>query len=110
MEEEIEYGEYIRVMIKLDLSKSLLRKKKLAIEELEPMWISFIYERLLDFCYNCGIIGHGFKECALRDGKGKHVYGEQLPYCVNLRAGFQGSMKLKMNGNPGETKQGDVNC
>lgn len=62
MEREIEWGEYMQVRIKLDISKPLIRKKKLVIREFEQMWVNFLYERLPDFCYSCGIIDHGFKE------------------------------------------------
>lgn len=62
-DEEIKWGEYMRVRVKLDISKPLLKKKKLAIEEFELMWVSFSYEKLPDYCYGCLVIGHRYKEC-----------------------------------------------
>lgn len=28
-----------------------------------PYWVRFTYERLPDFCYCCGCMGHGHQEC-----------------------------------------------
>ena len=41
--------------------------KKKAIEGGEQRWIAFKYERLLNFCYRCGLLNHGLKDCP--DGK-----------------------------------------
>lgn len=60
---EIEWGEYMRVRVTLKVTKPLIKKKKLTIEAMELVWITFSYERLLDFCYWCGIMGHGHKDC-----------------------------------------------
>lgn len=48
---EIEWGEYMRVRVKMDVTKSLVRKKKLAIRAMEPVWITISYKRLPDFYY-----------------------------------------------------------
>ena len=40
-----------------------MRGKMIQIEDLEPSWVVFKYERLPIFCYRCGILGHQDKEC-----------------------------------------------
>ena len=40
-------------------------------EEEDRDWCRFEYEFLPDFCYTCGIIGHGEKDCATKVKKGE---------------------------------------
>lgn len=75
-----------------DITKILVRKKQLVINDLKPMRVYFSYERLPNYCYGCGVIGHGL-ECNLWVDKWKKVLEDQLPYNTDLRAGFQGNKK-----------------
>lgn len=59
----VEWGDYMRVRVKLDISKPLVRKKKQTIRMIEPMWIKFSYERLPDYYSCCRGIGYGHKDC-----------------------------------------------
>ncbi|KAE8780677.1 hypothetical protein D1007_46141 [Hordeum vulgare] len=34
------------------------------------LWCRFEYEHMPDFCYTCGVIGHGEKECSTRPTRG----------------------------------------
>jgi hypothetical protein len=47
-------------------------------KEKEQKVISFKYEYLPDFCYNCGIIGHTEKLCQSRNGREDRQYGTWL--------------------------------
>lgn len=56
---ENEWGKYMIITVKLNISKPIVRKKKLKLGRLEPVWIWLSYERLQDFCFCCGVLGHG---------------------------------------------------
>jgi hypothetical protein len=61
-EDGIGWSEYLRVRIRLDLSKPLARGRVLKLNG-EPSWIAFQYERLPKFCFQCGVIHHGVTGC-----------------------------------------------
>ncbi|KAM7473677.1 hypothetical protein LguiB_020920 [Lonicera macranthoides] len=71
-------GKYIRVRVIIDISKLLKRGVKVGLaNDTTLIWISVSYERLPDFCFECGRIDHSFKDCSVflnfsiknRDGK-----------------------------------------
>jgi hypothetical protein len=59
------WGASLRVKILLDLSKPLPRGRKINIEG-NASWITFQYERLPKFCFQCGVISHGKMGCSQR--------------------------------------------
>lgn len=48
---------FMRVRVILDITKPLRRKMKLK-KGGDWMWVDFKYERLPNFCFLCGVIGH----------------------------------------------------
>lgn len=54
---EIEWGEYMRIRVKINITKPIPRKKKLNLGFLEPVWVTISYERLSNFCYVCRLMG-----------------------------------------------------
>lgn len=78
-EGKIEWGEFIRVRVTLDITKPLLRRKRLAIAEKELVWITFSYERLPNFCYWC-VMGHNHCDCALWRNEKEKKTESTLPY------------------------------
>ena len=62
-ESGVQWGRYLRVKVKVDVSKKLVRGKKIAFEGREQRWIAFKYERLPNFCYRCGLLNHGLRDC-----------------------------------------------
>lgn len=84
------WGEYLRVKIRLDLSKPLSRDRMLHVQNLS-IWIAFKYEKLPNYCYQCGVIMHGQKGCD-REGswrspstKADQPYGPWLRVIFPLR-------------------------
>jgi hypothetical protein len=59
------WGESLRVKILLDLAKPLQRGRKINIEGIAH-WITFQYEHLPKFCFQCGVIWHGKTGCSRR--------------------------------------------
>ncbi|XP_050222924.1 uncharacterized protein LOC126673013 [Mercurialis annua] len=59
-------GKYIRVRVKVDISKPLKRGLKVKLGPEDGVILAVLrYERLPDLCYKCGIIGHPMLECPL---------------------------------------------
>lgn len=51
------------VRVKIDVTKKLIRGKKIRFENDNHRWVFLKYERLPNFCYIYGKLGHGGKEC-----------------------------------------------
>uniref|UniRef100_A0A803PJK4 Reverse transcriptase domain-containing protein n=1 Tax=Cannabis sativa TaxID=3483 RepID=A0A803PJK4_CANSA len=85
------WGPFLRIRVEIDVSKPLLRGQMVAFPWIkDELWLEFRYERLPDFCYECGIIGHVFDKCQvylekIDDGKepdlayGPWMEGSPLP-------------------------------
>lgn len=49
------------------------------MKDTDAVWVDFRYERLGDFCYNCGCLGHIDKGCSKEVGQEmKKKYGSWL--------------------------------
>lgn len=63
----------------MDITQPLKRGFFLRRPGEEDLWVKFRYERLSDFCYCCGRVGHNFNECKERDeSKEKPVFDGDL--------------------------------
>ena len=62
---ECECRNYIRVRVTIDVFQPLCRGQVIRLEDNEKVWVTFRYERLPNFCYWCGCLDHGDKECDL---------------------------------------------
>jgi hypothetical protein len=65
-DEGVGWGKYLRVRVKLDLSKSLSQGRILKLEE-KTIWVPFQYERLPRYCFDCGTIRLGRAGCLWRN-------------------------------------------
>jgi hypothetical protein len=95
IDDEVGWGEYLRVKILLDLSKPLARGRQLHLLG-KSVWILFKYEKILKFCFSCGVIRHGPKGCTQYvprrspSAQGENPYGPWLRvsfYCRNFGYG-----------------------
>ncbi|KAE9465341.1 hypothetical protein C3L33_02748, partial [Rhododendron williamsianum] len=57
------FKDYLRLRVIIDITRPLKKGFFLKRREKEDLWIRFKYERLSDFCYVCGLIGHGLNDC-----------------------------------------------
>ena len=76
----IQWGKSLRARIMMDITKKLVRGKKITIEGGESRWIHFKYERLPNFCYNCGLLSHAIRDCPESVGLNVQIIESQLQY------------------------------
>lgn len=68
----------LRIQVKIDVSEPLKRGLMVRIgSKAEETWVKVTYERLPEFCYGCGIIGHVQQECEKISNEGEeNLYGD----------------------------------
>ncbi|TXG67034.1 hypothetical protein EZV62_008309 [Acer yangbiense] len=75
------WDKFIRVKVQIDISKPLKRWLRLKLGKAEEIVvIGLKYERLPDFCYACGRIGHDIKECIDEEAKKGALDGSPTKY------------------------------
>ncbi|KAK6144176.1 hypothetical protein DH2020_020996 [Rehmannia glutinosa] len=64
------WGKFARVRVRVEMDKPLKKCVSVQVEqEKEEIIIILVYERLPDFCFACGRIGHILKDCGDGDAK-----------------------------------------
>lgn len=72
--EEVDSGEtgdcfcsFIRVRVQIDITKPLRRVLlvKFFTQDEDAIWLPLLFERLPEFYYCCGMIGHAYKDCEI---------------------------------------------
>lgn len=58
-------GNFIRVRVNIDIRQPLCRGRKISLDCKVDHWILFKYEHLTNFCYWCGLISQGEKDCEI---------------------------------------------
>ena len=75
-------GEIVRLRISVDITKPLQKLLEVETEDEGSIPIPILYERLPEFCFCCGLIGHHYKECIEYKGQPN----EDLPYGYWMKA------------------------
>lgn len=74
-------GASLRIQIRVDISRPLRRGVNITLDDaIGRSWIPIQYERLPEFCFLCGIIGHQHKNCDL-------FYSSDRTYSVVMNYG-----------------------
>ncbi|VFQ75806.1 unnamed protein product [Cuscuta campestris] len=76
---------YFRVRVAVDVRRPLRRKMKLTKRDGSVVWVQFQFERLNNFCFFCGVMGHLAKHC--RGAVLSSLEPEDYPFDASLRAG-----------------------
>lgn len=75
-------GQHMRLEVRIDVTQPLQRGIKIKFNVFNEVWYHFKYEKLLGFCYHCGIMGHTIRECeeekGYRTDVGRNKYREWL--------------------------------
>ena len=101
----VHWGRCLRVRVHIDVTKRLVRGKKITIEGGEGRWVQLKYERLPNFCYRCGFLNHTLKDCSEPSEQTAVGGDEELQY----RAWLRGEFVRRSNNDPsfyGPTKGG----
>ena len=85
-EGEIMGDGFIRVRVKVDISKPLCRGRVISLENGKEIQISFMYEQLSNLCYWCGSLTHDNRDCELWIESGGTLPSEAQQYGAWIKA------------------------
>ncbi|KAL0355426.1 UNVERIFIED_CONTAM: LINE-1 retrotransposable element O protein [Sesamum radiatum] len=85
------WGATMRIRVSLNVHKPLKRSLKLQSSFGQELVVRFTYERLSNFCYLCGRLGHIDKYCEIRFDDGFRDLGTETPFRPWLRAPLSGA-------------------
>ncbi|KAL0370752.1 UNVERIFIED_CONTAM: hypothetical protein Sangu_0393300 [Sesamum angustifolium] len=99
------WGSSVRIRASVDITKPLKRALKIRTVLGDEQLVTFTYERLPNFCYLCGVMGHLSCQCEVQLQEGFCDPGEHAPYGDWLRAAAPVSFRgrIGVNGNLSST-------
>lgn len=77
---------FVRVRVRMDISKPLCRVRVVSLENGKELWVSFKYERLSNLCYWCGSLTHDDRDYELWIESGGTLQPEAQQYGAWIRA------------------------
>ncbi|XP_057444766.1 uncharacterized protein LOC130737012 [Lotus japonicus] len=69
------YGVSLRIRVWLDITAPLRRGQMVAVQGGAPVRVSFKYEKIVNFCFRCGMVDHVLADCVLPDDGSPNRYG-----------------------------------
>ena len=81
----VQWGRFLRVRVRLDVSKRLVHGKKIIVEGGECQWVNFKYKRLPNFYYRCGLLSHALKDCPENNDYNNQIENMELQYRAWMR-------------------------
>lgn len=81
------YGVSLRIRVWLNIASPLRRGQMVAGHGGAPLRVSFKYEKIVNFCFRCGMIDHVTADCALPDDGTPNRFGMWLRGEVERRRG-----------------------
>ena len=82
---EVQWGTCLRVQVAIEITRKLIRGRKITFEAGGARWVHFKYERLPNFCYRYGLLEHDLKDCLEGSGNDKAEERGDLQYGAWLR-------------------------
>ncbi|KAL5793151.1 hypothetical protein ACOSP7_001745 [Xanthoceras sorbifolium] len=84
-------GKFIRIRVSIDISKPLKRGIRVSLDDSEETIILLIrYERLPEYCFGCGMVGHHVRDCPSAPTVADFVQADNHPFGPWLRASSSG--------------------
>ncbi|TXG53376.1 hypothetical protein EZV62_022545 [Acer yangbiense] len=92
------WGKFMWVKVRIDILKPLKRWLKLKIGQTDEVTlVSLKYEKLPDFCYACGRMGYGMKECLDEEARKMALEGPLTRFGSWLKATALDKSKPRLN-------------
>ncbi|KAL5740379.1 hypothetical protein ACOSQ2_029559 [Xanthoceras sorbifolium] len=107
-------GRFLRVRVVIDVSKPLSRYLRVCLSEGDPDTVLLLrYERLTEYCFQCGVVGHIVRECQLEHDSSGSSSVPEFKFGTWMRAESPPKARYPRTVNDGSTeifkqKQGSV--